>query len=338
MILRTMAAVLFAAQALSLHAASPTVDSIRKAGALTCGIDQSEAEFSMTDEHGSRVNFDRDLCQAIAVAILGSDARVVVKGYPDDTTALAALGAGEVDLIASVSDDFSHAASNSIGLTRPVLYDGVALMVPRSSKVTSAAGLSGKKICFLAETETEVNLRAWFERRHLDFVPFPFQEQGEMEAAFVTNNCSALAGDQTRLANARTGFGSRARDYLILPDTISKDPLAIAYRRNDAVFGNIAELTIDVLVQAEESGLAMSNIAAMQASKDPAVERLLGKTHELGRPLGLNDAWPAHVIAQVGNYGEIFRRDLGDGSPLQLPRGWNALWTEGGLMQARPLK
>jgi general L-amino acid transport system substrate-binding protein len=325
-------------QGIGLYGASATVDSIRKARALTCGIDLSEGEYSMTDEHGSRVAFDRDLCQGVAAAILGRGAHIVVHGYPDDETALAALRSGEVDLIPSISDDFSHSFNMDIGLTRPVLYDGLGLMTPRALKAASAADLKGKKICVLSETETEVNLHAWFEHRHLDFIPFPFQEEGEMEAAFVTHNCSALAADKTRLAASRVGFGSIAKDYEILPDTMSKDPLAAAYRRNDSVFGAIVDLTMEVLLQAEESGITASNLALRQASQDPDVARLLGNTHELGRPLGLEDAWPAHVIAEVGNYGEIFERDLGSRSPLQLPRGQNALWSEGGLMQARPLK
>jgi general L-amino acid transport system substrate-binding protein len=338
-ILRTVCALaLFAGQGIGFCAAGATVESIRKAGALTCGIDLSEGEYSMTDEHGARVAFDSDLCQAVGTAILGRGAQIVVHGYPDDETAVAALRSGEVDLIPSLSDDFSYVSLSDIGLTQPVLYDGLGLMVPRSLKVASAAELKGKKICALSETETEVNLRAWFAQRHLDFISYPFQEEGEMEAAFVTENCSALAADRTRLAASRVGFGSIAKDYQILPEVLSKDPLAAAYRRSDAVFGAIVDLTIDILVQAEESGVTAGNLAGLVPSKDPVVERLLGKTRELGRPLGLEDAWPARVIAQVGNYGEIYERDLGAGSPLQLPRGQSALWTGGGMMQARPLK
>jgi general L-amino acid transport system substrate-binding protein len=329
---------LLAAQGVALYAASPTVDSIRKAGTLTCGIDQSEAEYSMTDEHGSRVAFDTDLCRAVAAAILGDGNKIAVKGYPDDETALAALGSGEIDLIPSISDDFSRISNKEIGLTQPVLHDGGGLMVPRAAKITRAAELAGKKICFLAETETELNLHAWFESRHLDLVPFPFQEEGEMEAAYVSNNCTGLAGDLTRLTNTRAAFGSVAKDYVILPESLSKDPMAMAYRRGDAGFENILEATIDVLLQAEESGLTAKNLAALQASKDSTIQRLLGKTHELGQPLGLDDAWAAHVIAAVGNYGEIYQRDLGEDSPLKLARGLNGLWMDGGLMAARPLK
>jgi general L-amino acid transport system substrate-binding protein len=318
--------------------AQSTVEKIRKANALVCGIDQSEAEFSMEDGHGPRVAFDKDLCKAVAVAVLGKDAKVVVKGYPDDQTSMSALRAGEIDMIASLSADFTHTTDADVGVTRPVLFDGVGVMVPIASGVTRVRELSGKKICFLTETETEVTLRAWFESRHLVFVPFPFQEEGEMEAAYITNNCVGLAGDLTRLAATRVEFGELAKDYVLLPDAISKDPMGMAYRRSDAAWGRILEWTINVLVQAEESGVTSGNVAAMRKSDDPIVERLLGKSREVGRPVGLDDDWAARVIEAVGNYGEMFERNLGAGSPLKLPRRQNALWSDGGLMYALPLK
>jgi general L-amino acid transport system substrate-binding protein len=318
--------------------ADVTVDKIHKVHALTCGIDQNEAEYSTIDDHGARVDFDRDMCKAVAVAVLGRDAKVIVKGYPDDQASIAALRSGEIDLIASLSADFSHATDDRIRLTHPVLYDGVALMVPMASGVTDAAGLSGKKVCFLAETEVEVALRAWFESHHLLFVPFPFQEEGELEAAYVTGNCTGLAGDLTRLAQTRTGFGARAKDYILLPDAISKDPLALAYRSSDTQWGEILEWAVNALIQAEESGVTSGNVESMRTSRDPTIERLLGKTHELGGPLGLDHDWAARTIEAVGNYGEIFARDLGSGSPLNMPREENELWTKGGLIYALPLK
>jgi general L-amino acid transport system substrate-binding protein len=338
MLLRTIFVLsLIATTAHELHASSPTVDSIRKAGALVCGIDQSEAEFSMTDEHGSRVAFDHDLCKAVAAAILGKPARVIDKGYPDEETALEALRKKEVDMVASVSDDFSHSTLANIGLSRPVLFDGESFLVSRASGVKRASGLSGRKICFLAETETELNLRSWFEQRRLDFVPFPFQEEGEMEAAYVTANCAALAGDLTRLANIRVAFGHRAKDYTFLPEIIARDPLASAYRRDDPGFGNIVDWTINVLLLAEELGVTAQN-ARVISHHNAATGKLLDEARVLERPLGLDDRWTIRVIESVGNYGELFRRDLGEDSALKLPRVQSTLWNHGGLMQGLPLK
>ncbi|WP_263356038.1 type 2 periplasmic-binding domain-containing protein [Acidicapsa ligni] len=315
-----------------------TLDRLHKTSTLVCGIDQNEAEFSTTDDHGSIVDFDRELCKAAAVAVIGRDAKVVIKGYPDDQTSLAALRSGEIDVVASISADFTHSTDASIQLTRPVLYDSVGVMVPTVSNIATPSDLSGHKICFLAETEVEVMLRTWFEKRHLDFIPFPFQEEGEMEAAYVTGNCTGLAGDITRLATSRVSFGAQANKYKLLPEILSKDPLALAYRSSDAQWGRVLEWTINALIQAEESGVTASNVESMQSSHDPAIARLLGKSHEVGRPLGLDENWAAHTIQAVGNYGEIFARDLGPNSQLKIPRGQNELWDKGGLMYALPLK
>jgi general L-amino acid transport system substrate-binding protein len=214
----------------------------------------------------------------------------------------------------------------------------VGFLVPLSAKVAHASQLGGNKICLLAETQVEVALRAWFAHEHMKFVPFPFQEEGEMEAAFVTANCTALAGDATRLANTRVGFGPLAARYVLLPEEISKDPLAAAFRTDDAAFAEIVRWTMEVLVQAEESGLTRSNVTGAIGSSDPAVQILTGHTREIGSRLGLDDSWATRAIAAVGNYGEVFERDLGDKSRLELPRGLNRLYTEGGLMYALPVK
>ena len=317
----------------SLHASSLTVEAIRKTGALTCGIDQSEAEFSSGDEHGSRFAFDRDLCTAVAVAILGPHPQVVIRGYPDNDTALQALQNHEVDLVATVSDDFSQSTRAGVSLTRPVLWDSRGFLVLHSSGVAHVADLNHKKICFLDQTETEDWLHSWFPRHGLALIAFPFQEQGEMEAAFVTGNCTALAGDLTRLANARAAFGSRAKDYGFLPEVLSADALATAYRSEDRELGEVIAWTENLLLAAEQMNLTSKNVMSTPSTADPILMRLSGSTHELGRPLGLDNAWTAHVVAAVGNFGEIFDRDLGKDSPLQIPRGENELWTAGGLMQ-----
>jgi len=315
-----------------LHA-SPTLDAIRKAGVLKCGIDQSEAEFSMTDEHGPRVAFDRDLCQAYAAAILGAHARVVIQGYPDNDTALQALQKHEVDLVASVSDDLTHATLANVSLTRPVLYDAQGLLVLRAAAITQLKDLDRKKICFLDQSEAELNLQSWFTRHHLTLNPFPFQEEGEMEAAFVTGNCAALSGDLTRLANTRAAFASRAAEYTLLPETIAADPLATAWRSDDPQFGNVLQWVFNLLLAADSiDGLQPHGLTA--PDNDPILVRLNGSTRELGRPLGLSDDWPAQVLAAVGNYAAILARDLGDASPLHLPRGLLSPDT----LQALPVK
>jgi general L-amino acid transport system substrate-binding protein len=315
-----------------------TLARIRAAGALRCGIDVEEAEYSTSDDHGNREVFDHDLCRAVAVAVLGKDALMKETDYPDDHTAMLALSVGAVDLVATLPDDFTHAVGTHFELTRPVLWDGVGFLVPGRSPVTRARQLSGKKICFLAETATEESVRAWFAREHLDFVPFPFQEEGEMQAAFATGNCGALAGDRTRLAQTRAALAQHGKQARLLPERISKDPLATAVSDGDPQWAAIVSWVIEALIQAEESGVTGANVRALRAhaDNDPVLRFLLGASREIGPALGLDDDWVVNVIEATGNYGEIYERDLGGGSSLKLPRGENNLRSQGGAMTALP--
>jgi general L-amino acid transport system substrate-binding protein len=323
---------------------STTLARVRAAGVLRCGIDQEEAEYSTSGDHGNREAFDADLCRAVAVATLGKNALVRVTHYPDDRTAMNGLQAGEVEMVPTLTDDFTHAAGTRLRFTRPVLWDGVGFLVLAGSPVRRARQLSGKKVCFLAETTVEESVRAWFSREHLDFVPFSFQEEGEMQAAFATGNCGALAGDRTRLAETRAALERRGKRARLLPETISQDPLAAAVRDDDPQWAAIVNWVMEALVQAEESGVTRANVQLMRARAaqanggDPVLRFLLGASHEMGGPLGLDDDWVVRVIEATGNYGEIYERDLGTASPLKLPRGENNLREHGGAITALPFK
>jgi len=319
---------------------SPTLARVRAAGVLRCGIDAEEAEYTTSDDHGNRSAFDADLCHAVAVAVLGSDAHIQVINYPDDRTAMKGLIEGEVDLIPSLTDDFTHAVGTHLRFTRPVLWDGVGYLILAGTPTMHARQLSGKKICFLAETTVEDSVRAWFAREHLNFVPFPFQEEGEMQAAFATGNCGALAGDRTRLAETRAALAQRGHPTRLLPETISQDPLAAAVLDDDSQWAAIVNWGIEALVQAEESGVTQANVKAMRAhaDSDPVLRFLLGASREIGPALGLEADWVVRVIAATGNYGEIYERDLGGNSPMKLPRGENHLRQHGGAMMALPSK
>jgi general L-amino acid transport system substrate-binding protein len=335
------------------HAAGPvvgqaksvsTLAQARAAGVMNCGIDQEEPEYSTTDDHGGRESFDADLCRAVAFAVLGEHARVRVMDYPDDRSSMEALNAGAVDMVPTLSDDFTHSVGTHLEFTRPVLWDGVGFLVLGSSPAMRARQLSRKKICFLAETTVEENVRSWFAREHLDFVPFPFQEEGEMEAAFATGNCGALAGDRTRLAGTGALLAQHGKPARLLPEVISKDPLAAAVRDDDRQWAAIVKWVMEALVQAEESGVTRANVVSMGDARakagggDPALWFLLGGSRQIGSGLGLADDWVVQVIKATGNYGEMYERDLGSGSALKLPRGENELREHGGLMVALPPK
>ncbi|HEY4380585.1 MAG TPA: transporter substrate-binding domain-containing protein [Acidobacteriaceae bacterium] len=321
-----------------------TLDHIRQTRTLRCGINQETPEYSTSDDHGARQAFDTDICKAVAIAILGPNARSLLVPYPDDVASMAALISGKVDLLPTLTLDFHHSAVAGITFSPPVLYDGVGFLVPTAADVTHAADLTDKKICFLAETEVEVALRAWFTRQNLKFLPFPFQEEGEMQAAFVTGNCTALAGDRTRLASTRVGFGPLAARYALLPDQISRDPLAAASRSSDPAFANIVRWVIEALLNAEAAGFTQASATtwtaqnAAASADNPTIQILTGQTREIGSRLGLDNAWAIHVLAAAGNFGELYDRDLGGQSPLQLPRDLNRLDTQGGLIVPLPLK
>ena len=327
---------------------SSTLARVRAAGVLSCGIDQEEPEYSTADDHGGREAFDQDLCQAVAVAVLGGHARVRVVEYPDDRASMEVLNAGAVDMVPTLSDDFTRSVGTHLVFTRPVLWDGVGFLVLGSSPVMRARQLSGKKICFIAETTVEESVRSWFAHEHLDFVPFPFQEEGEMEAAFATGNCGALAGDRTRLTGTRALLAQHGKPARLLPEVISKDPLAAAVRDDDPQWASIVSWVMEALVQAEESGVTRGNVVSMRAGVakgaakangvDPVLWFLLGGSKQIGSWLGLTDDWVLQVIKASGNYGEIYERDLGNGSALKLPRGENELRERGGLMMALPPK
>jgi len=318
--------------------AASTLETVRAAGELRCGIDIEEAEYSTSDDHGNRESFDGDLCKAVAIAAIGPGARVVVVRYPDDAAAMHGLASGEVAIVASLTDDFSHAAGTGVQFTRPVLWDGVGFLMVGAEPAMRARQLAGRKICFLAETGVEESGRAWFAQEHLHFVPFPFQEEGEMDAAFTTGNCGALAEDRTRLAQTRANMAEHGRKTTLLPETISKDPLAAATREGDAQWTAIASWVMEALVQAEESGVTRENVQSLVASDDPLLRHLLGASHEIGTGLGLSDDWVVRMIEATGNYGEIYERDLGSKSEMKLPRGENNLSMHGGVMIALPPK
>jgi general L-amino acid transport system substrate-binding protein len=175
-------------------------------------------------------------------------------------------------------------------------------------------------------------------RKEIKWLPFPFQEEGEMEAAFITGNCAAVTADVSQLAYERLAFKRMAKNFEILPDVIAKDPLAPTYTLDDPQWATIVNWTVEALIQAEESGITQANVSEMKKSDDAVVRRLLGVQRGYGQFVGLDDAWAARVIEAVANYGEMFERDLGSGSVMKVPRGANNLWTQGGLMYAVPIR
>ncbi len=312
--------------------AGPTLDKVRLADSLTCGVNFEEAEYSIADAHGNHSLFDLDLCKAVAVAVLGPGAKFTVVPYRAEKDALAGLSAGKVALVATASTNLLNAANTGLGYARPIFYDYQGFLVNTAMGIKTAQDLAGKKTCFLGDTEIQAQLQGYMDREKMKWLPFPFSEEGEMEAALITGNCAAISADVSQLAYERIAFKGAARNFAILPDVVAHDPLAPAYRLDDAQWAAIVNWVVEALIRAEESGITRANVAAMKSSQDPVVMRLLGTQRGYGQYLGLEDAWAAHVIEAVGNYGEMFDRDLGATSVMKLDRGANQLLGKGGLM------
>jgi general L-amino acid transport system substrate-binding protein len=318
--------------------AGATLDKVKAAGSFVCGIDTEEPEYSTQDAHGNHGAFDLDVCKSVAIAILGPNAKLIVKPFRDERDSLKALKAGEIAMLATGSANYINRTEGSFGFSRPIFYDYQGFLANKTMGIKTPKDLAGKKLCFLGGTEIEIEIQAYMKREKIPWLPFPFQEEGEMEAAFITNNCAAITADVSQLGYERIAFKGMARNFEILPDVIAKDPLAIVYRADDAQFATIVDWVVEALIQAEESGVTQANVAEMKKSDDEVVQRLLGTHRGYGQYLKLEDGWAANVIEAVGNYGEIFDRNLGEHSAMKLMRGPNNLWTQGGLMYALPIR
>ena len=322
---------------LSRHAfAGPVLDRVRTTHTLTCGIIKEEEDYSRATDHGNRAAFDIDMCKAVAVAILGPGAHAAINVFPDEPAGVAALNQGKIDLLPTASPSIQNTVSG-LSFGPITFYDGQGMLIPNNAAVHSALDLAGKKICFALPSASDAGLRAYAARQHISYIWYPFSEMGEMEAGFFTGGCAAISGDLSQLANTRAIDKSRAQEFTILPTILRRDPLAPAYRSLDPQFGTVVIWTVNTLIEAEELGVTQRNVNAMQSSADEETQTLLGGRFGTGARLGLADQWGTNVLKAVGNYGEIFERDLGAGSPLRIDRGENRLWTQGGLMYAAPI-
>lgn len=285
-----------------------TLAEVREHEALRCGIDRSQAEYSSTEEHGSRIEFDRGICEAVAVAALGVKGRVLVTLYADGATALRALAQGRADVVPSVSADrrlLEERERDAVAFSRPILRDPVSIMVLRSDRIATAAQLSGQLVCVLSETRAQEAVQSWFAQKKLDFLPFPFQEEGEMEAAFVTHRCRGLAGDRTRLLETRHDTGSLANGYEILPDEMGEDSLSTAYRSGDTEWGELISAVEDLLVAADTTESGSAATTAARSAEKKRMQNVVRPEREL-----LDPDWAQAVLSVVGSYKDLVDRSF----------------------------
>jgi len=319
--------------------AGKTLDAIKSRGQLICGVNTGLAGFSQADSQGNWSGLDVDVCRAIAAAVLGDANKV--KWVPLTAQArFTALQSGEVDILSrNTTWTLTRDASLGLHFTGVTYYDGQGFMVPVKSKIKSAKQLKGATVCVQSGTTTEKNLTDYSRANKLDIKPVVFEKVEAATGAYFAGRCVAYTTDASGLASVRNKEAKDPKEHVILPELISKEPLGPVVRRGDDEFFAIAKWVVFGLIEAEEYGITQANVDKMLAeSQDPVVQRLLGKTEDTGKLLGLDKDWMVRAIKAVGNYGEIFERNVGPKTPLNLPRGVNALWNQGGIMYAPPVR
>jgi general L-amino acid transport system substrate-binding protein len=307
---------------------------VRERGSLICGVNDGLPGFGFLDDEGNNVGFDIDFCRAIAAAVLGDPEAVEFRPLDADGRQ-PALQSGEIDVLIR-NTTWTVSRDATWGLFAPTtFYDGQGMMVREADGIEALEDLAGATICVQTGTTTELNLADIFNARGIDFTPQPFGDDTQTYDAYDEGSCDAVTSDRSQLLAQRTAL-SNPDEHVILEEVMSKEPLGPVVPFGDEQWFNIVKWTVFATIEAEELGITQANVADMASDENPLVQRLLGGEGDLG--LGLEADWVVDVIGAVGNYGEIYDRNLGPGTGFELDRGPNALWTDGGLMYAPPYR
>ncbi len=328
--------------ALALTAASglvqaDTLDMIKERGYLSCGVNTGIPGFSSPDDKGNWTGIDVDYCRAVAAATLGDANKV--KFIPlTAKERFTALQSGEIDVL-SRNTTWTQTRDTALGLNfvGVTYYDGQGFMVSKKLGVASAKELDGATICIQAGTTTELNMADYFREHKMDYEPLVFDTTAQTIQGFESGRCDVFTSDQSQLYAQRSKL-AKPGDVIILPEIISKEPLGPVVRQGDDQWFNITKWSLYALLEAEELGLTSTNIDKMMKGDIPAISRFVGKNGPGGKAMGIPDDFAYQVVKQVGNYGEMFERTIGNGSPLKIQRGLNALWKDGGIQYVPPFR
>lgn len=318
--------------------AGAVLDAVKARGMVRCGVSSGVPGFSALGSDGQWAGLDVSVCRAVAAAVLG-DARKVEFTPLSSQQRFAALQAGQIDLLSrNTTWTLSRDAGLNVQFTGITYFDGQGILVHQRFKVKSARELNGAEICVQSGTTNEKNLSTFLAGQGIRAKAIVYDNFEAAYKAFFSGRCQAFSTDVSALVSLKTSKSKKPDDYQVLPEVFSKEPLGPVVKRGDDDWFAIVKWVVFAMVEAEELGVGQTNLQAMKQGGSPAVQRLLGGAEDLGKPLGLPKNWVEQVLLQVGNYGEVFERNLGAQSPLKLPRGLNALWTQGGLMYAPPLR
>jgi general L-amino acid transport system substrate-binding protein len=319
-------------------ASAGTLDDVKAKGFVQCGVSQGLIGFSNPDDQNNWTGLDVDFCRAVASALFNDPQKV--KFTPlSAKERFTALQSGEVDIL-SRNTTWTMSRDTSLGLkfAGVMYYDGQGFMVKKSLGVNSALSLSGASVCTQTGTTTELNLADYFKANNMTYQVVAFEKNEEVLKAYQEGRCDVYTTDQSGLYAERLKLAD-AEEHIVLPEIISKEPLGPVVRQGDDAWFNVVKWTYFALVNAEELGVTSKNIDDMKASStNPEIIRLVGKEGDFGTGIGLSNEWVVQIIKGTGNYGEIFERNVGETTPLKISRGKNALWTQGGLQYAPPIR
>jgi general L-amino acid transport system substrate-binding protein len=324
--------------AFGMHAAcQTTLKAIQDRGTLSCGVSQGLPGFSSPDDKGNWTGLDVDICRAISAAIFNDPNKIkfVPLSAKDRFTA---LQSGEIDVL-SRNTTWTLSRDTSLGLdfVAVTYYDGQGFLVRKALKVSSALELSGAAVCVQQGTTSELNLADYFRANQMQLKTVTFATGDEARKAYEAGRCDAYTSDSSGLYGERQKLAVPG-DHIVLPEIISKEPLTPAVRHGDSQWTDIVRWTHFAMINAEELGVTKANVDEKLKSDDPETRRMLGAEGQYGEALGLTNDWVYRIVKDVGNYGEVFERNVGQGSPLKIVRGLNALWTKGGLQYGPPFR
>jgi general L-amino acid transport system substrate-binding protein len=315
-----------------------TMDTVKGRDALICGANGARAGFSALDSQGRWTGLDVDTCRAVAAAVLG-DADKVQFVRVTTQTRFTALQTGEIDLLtANATWTYQRDTGLGVNFVATTFYDGQGFMVPTALGATSIEDLAGAAVCVLPGSTSERVVEQIMGGLGLDYNLVVFEDQRELSNAFFGGRCDVHVQSTSGLSASRATMASNPADFEILPGVFDKDPMGPAVRKDDMHWRDVVQWVVYAMIHAEEYGVTSENVDEMRANGPDDIRRMLGEADNIGDALRLDREWAYRVIKQVGNYGEVFARNVGKDSPLGLERGLNAQWTEGGLMYAPPLK
>lgn len=320
-----------AAQAQEPAGASPTLDQVRSRGYVTCGASQGTVGFGAPDQNGYWRGLDVDTCRAIAIAVFGDKEKARFVPLTGQQR-LTALQSGEIDVLPRTTSWTLRRDANGINFTTPNYYEYDAFMVRRELKITKAKDMVGASVCVQTGSTNEVSLADLSRRMKLKLKPVVFDNVAASRQAFFSKRCDALMTDASALASVRATQTQKPDDYVIFPASGNMEALTPSVRHGDDRWFDIVKWSVQALIAAEDMGITQANVDEKLKSDDPRIARFLGVEPGNGKALGLSEKWAYDIVKQLGNYGELFERNVGKNSPLKLPRGSNALYKDGGLM------